>query len=542
MLSKTLNNALKLLDADVLFAPNCGFAEYSLHRDFNHVKTTLKGFTVQKEKNNKTVQMGPIVAGVPLNITRNDAATTLNAAGKRIDVVPQAKCGSATIEGYRMLLRMMGDQSDVINVGPNEVEHWLSRQSPEKQVRMRKLMSEPRYWQANTRAEVFAKSEITLKPSGSDGRVIHQYSDETNLEFGVVTNILNDRLAQKLNEHNDVYPKVTLIYPCGYTDKQVSELRARQKGAVVEGDYSNQDATHPVQVRKLNACVFKKLGAPEWWLREYIEQEDCVAYSRQLGTQWSIKGQNHSGECMVTINNVCLNAANNLASTLVLRGDEELHVLVYGDDVESYTTADPLVVAEATKSAAEESGMKYEYQIPERTKSTFLQSRFYESDTDVIPVPKLGRVLAKLNVRPKLSSVPDHEYIAGKYLSAAYKLRFLPTIRDTLIRVADGLSDKPHVEDSHRFMSASDMRDKIDLTSKVAYDTTAREAVMHIYGISMEEANSCFVQAGIGVMQTLCSSSRTAKTLSSFKASDRPKKRVIGIDSAASQKICLLDT
>jgi hypothetical protein len=324
-------------------------------------------------------------------------------------------------------------------------------------------------------------------------------------------------------------------------DKDVAELRARQKGAVIEGDYSNQDATHPVQVRKLNACVFKRLGAPEWWLKEYLEQVDCIAYSRQLGTQWSIKGQNHSGECMVTINNVCLNAANNLASVSAISGEEQLRVLVYGDDVESYTTGSAEAVALATKEAAEASGMKYEYQIPERSKSTFLQTRVYESDTDTIPVPKLGRILAKLNVRPKLSSVPDPEYMAGKYLSAAYKVRFLPAIRDTLIRVADGLTDKPHVDDAHRFLSAEDMRSKIDQTSKVAYDVIAREAVMHIYGLSMEEVNSSFVKAGVGVLQTL-PSSRTTKILSQFKDRDKPKKRVFSLDDAPSQKMCLLDT
>jgi len=311
---------------------------------------------------------------------------------------------------------------------------------------------------------------------------------------------------------------------------------------VIEGDYSNQDATHPVQVRKLNACVFKRLGAPEWWLREYIEQEDCIAYSRQLGLQWTIKGQNHSGECMVTINNVLLNAANNLASMKAISGDQELRVLVYGDDVESYTTGSAELVAEATKKAAEASGMKYEYLIPERNKSTFLQTRIYEADTNVIPVPKLGRILAKLNIRPKLSAIPDKDYMAGKYLSAAYKLRFLPLIRDTLTRVSDTLSDQPHVDDSHKFMDAKSMRDNIDLTSKVAYDTIAREAIDRIYGISMEEANECFVDAGIGVLQTISDGASVQKALSSMRRTKKPVKRIASIGSAASQKMCLLDT
>jgi len=537
------NNLGKLLDSDVYFAPNCAFAEYTLHRKFNNVPIALKGFTLQVEKQKLPVQKGPIVESVPVNVTRNDAATTLNAAAKRVDVKPQHHCGPATIEGYRKLLRMIGEQGPLIKVTVPEVEKWLKAQKPDKELRMRKLLSEPRYWQANTRAELFAKTETTLKPNGSDARVIHQYGDEANLEFGIVSNILNERLALRLSEDNDTFHNVRVIYPCGMGDKELAELRARQKGAVIEGDYSNQDATHPVQVRRLNACVFKRLGAPEWWLREYIEQENCIAYSRQLGLQWTIKGQNHSGECMVTINNVCLNAANNLASTEVISDDQDLRVLVYGDDVEAYTTASATAVAEATKNAAEGSGMTYKYQIPERNKSTFLQTRIFEADTNVIPVPKIGRILAKLNIRPKLSEVPDREYMAGKYLSAAYKLRFLPLIRDTLTRVTDALSDKPHVEDAHKFMDARSMRDNIDLTSKVAYDTVARDAIYSIYGISMEEANECFVEAGIGVLQTIADGASVSKALSLMKRTKNPvKKKITSIGSAASQKLCLLDT
>jgi hypothetical protein len=246
---------------------------------------------------------------------------------------------------------------------------------------------------------------------------------------------------------------------------------------------------------------------------------------------------------MVTINNVCLNAANNLASVEVISADEQLRVLVYGDDVEAYTTGSAELVAEATKNAAEESGMKYEYQIPDRSMTTFLQTRVYESDTDIIPVPKLGRILSKLNVRTKFGPVPDNEYMAGKYLSAAYKVRFLPAIRDTLVRVADSLSDKPHVEDQHRFMDAGTMRDKIDQTSKVAYDTIARMAIDKIYGLSMEEANSSFVQAGIGTLQILSGSAKVNKALSSMKQDKKAfVKQVTGITNAACQKMCLLDT
>jgi hypothetical protein len=498
---------------------------------------------VQREKPERDVQKGPIISGVNLNITRNDAGTTLHAAAKRIDVKPQVAAGEITRLGYKELLKKIQPMPTIV-VDQIAMNKWLASLPTEKRDRMLKLLKEPRYWQANTRAEVFAKAEIHLKPNGSDGRIIHCYDDEANLEYGCVTNELNDRLREQLSEDYQAGEKHQVIYPGGKSDKEIAQIRARRDGNIIEGDYSNQDATHPIELRKLNACVYKKLGAPEWWLVEYLTQEKVKLFSRQLGLIWQVEGQNHSGECMVTINNVCINAANALGAAATVSQHDRVDILVYGDDGEIFTSADRIVLADCIKKAATQSGMTWKAEFPDRHMATFLQTRVYDSGTEVIPVPKLGRILSRLNIRTKANdAVSDQEYMAGKYLSAAYKLRFLPKIRDTLMQVADSLSDKPYVEKSETYMNAATLRDHIVKTGTLSYDTIAREAIMKIYNLSIEEANDDFTRAGIGTLQYLQNDKRVGYCLSKLQLDKRGfPSQVRGIDSASAKFMCLIDT
>jgi hypothetical protein len=290
--------------------------------------------------------------------------------------------------------------------------------------------------------------------------------------------------------------------------------------------------------------VFKKLGAPAWWLKEYLTQEKVKLFSRQLGMIWNVEGQNHSGECMVTINNVCINAANALGAAATVNQHDRVDIMVYGDDGEIFTKADRMALADCIRKAASQSGMTWKAEFPDRPMATFLQTRVYDSGTDVIPVPKLGRILSRLNIRTKANdSVSDQEYMAGKYLSAAYKVRFLPKIRDTLMQVADTLSDKPYVDRAETFLTAEAMRDKIVKTSTVQYDTIAREAIMGIYNLSIEEANDDFVRSGIGTLQYLQSHKHVFQALSRLKLDQRKfPSQVRGIDSASAKFMCMIDT
>jgi len=79
--------------------------------------------------------------------------------------------------------------------------------------------------------------------------------------------------------------------------------------------------------------------------------------------------------------------------------------------------------------------------------ATFYRKRYVRGRDGTRGVPQFGRVLAKLNVRSNQnSSVGDRDYMAGKYLSAAYEHRFAPGLSDILLEASAAMSDKPHVD------------------------------------------------------------------------------------------------
>jgi hypothetical protein len=389
---------------------------------------------------------------------------------------------------------------------------------------------------------VFAKREITLKPEGSDARAIHTQDRIAQNLFGAVTNALNYRLADVLQENNpNTGVQQFVIYPCGATDKEIAEMRARQTGQPVEGDYSNNDATHPREARLYYARVLARLGAPEWWLKLYVGITDVHVYSRQLGIKADVRGQNHSGETTVTINNVLQTTATALG-TFIRTGVNKFSLLVYGDDSLATVPEKAEDVARDLEESAASNGMKLTVATPERHQATFLQTRIYEQGHEVIPVPKLGRVLTKLNLRSNNNkAVNDKDYYAGKYLSAAYKMRFFPKICDTLVSISDILSPTPYMEQGHRPVNdTGKMLSNIRDVRQARSDDLARDAVQKIYGLSYEDVNEAFALAGIGLLQCLSGDGNIAGLLKELNLHG-VDRQVTGLESDAVLVMTRLD-
>jgi hypothetical protein len=119
-----------------------------------------------------------------------------------------------------------------------------------------------------------------------------------------------------------------------------------------------------------------------------------------------------------------------------------------GDDYLGYVDGDEEKVKAGIKKATEASGMKAEVVVqPTRHMATFYRKRYIRSSIGTRPVPQFGRVLAKLNLRANRNTqINDRDYMAGKYLSAAYEHRFVPGIRHLLLETAEKLSDTPHFD------------------------------------------------------------------------------------------------
>jgi hypothetical protein len=182
-------------------------------------------------------------------------------------------------------------------------------------------------------------------------------------------------------------------------------------------------------------------------------------YARDLGLSIAIVGQRHSGEEAGSIGN-SFNASAVCCGAVLRTDTEEASVVVTGDDLLilargpwTPTQVDnpqaPCPIPQAMIEVSEDHGMQVEVCEPAPHMATFLQTRYPEDPAtgQFIPFPKLGRYLAKVNVRVNSNpGVSDKDLMSGKYLSLAYMYRFLPKISGRFYNASCVLSETPVVE------------------------------------------------------------------------------------------------
>jgi len=141
--------------------------------------------------------------------------------------------------------------------------------------------------------------------------------------------------------------------------------------------------------------------------------------------------------------------------------------------------------------------MTAEVQIPKsRDHGTFYRKRFVRAIGKTRPVPQFGRVVAKLNLRSNQNQeVNDRDYMAGKYMSAAYEHRFVPQIRDLLLEKASAMSETPWFDvratklaemgGPERIRERISTTDTIDLESMNAF-------LDNVYSINLDELSELY--------------------------------------------------
>jgi len=159
------------------------------------------------------------------------------------------------------------------------------------------------------------------------------------------------------------------------------------------------------------------------------------------------QSQRWSGETTTTTGNSYVSMSQ-IQAALERAEIEESTNIHGGDDYLGYIVGNPEKFETGIHEVTRASGMKAEV-IPQtgRNHATFYRKRYMRGLIGCRPVPQFGRVIAKLNLRPNRNSqVNDRDYMAGKYLCAAYEHRHVPGIRDLLISTSETLSDKPYLD------------------------------------------------------------------------------------------------
>jgi hypothetical protein len=456
-----------------------GPTEYNHETTFVNIKPNINvtDKTCAPTENLKTVQRGLMADGVDITVVKNGGEAVTQGAKKRCDDCPLNDKPSPIFKrGHALLTFKVHEREKIIVDGPM-IHRYLKTCSTTKAEKLGKIWTEQDFDLTNYEAKmVFAKTEVLVKEHGAAPRVIYQGTDLYNLLFGVVMMELSKRMKEELSETNPLNTGNRVIMACGRSDAEISSIIDNSPGKAIENDMSRNDSTQTVWMRRSEALLYAKLGAPMWWVREFAKTTGVDMWTR-FGISAYINGQRWSGEVTTTPGNSYVNVCHTLAYLESIDITEST-TLVYGDDGLTYTKQ---VIkddaCERISKSISESGMIGKPVVhDDRTHATFLRKRYVLGSNGHKSVPQLGRVLAKLNVRGNFNDkVKDSEYMAGKYLSAAYEHRHLPVIRERLLKTSEALSDKPYLDRRNQSvqafgLTASTLADSVNLTQPLSID------------------------------------------------------------------------
>jgi len=224
----------------------------------------------------------------------------------------------------------------------------------------------------------------------------------------------------------------------------------------------------------------------------------------RYGVAATVEGQRWSGETTTTTGNSYTSMA--LSQVAMVRAQIEESTNVHGgDDYLGYVVGDLEAVKSSIEAVCSVSGMKAEV-VPQtgRHHATFYRKRYVRSPIGTRPVPQFGRVLSKLNLRSNRNSqVNDRDYMAGKYLCAAYEHRHVPIIRDLLLSTSEALSPDPYLD--VRATKLAEMGDKKKIGA-IVHATPAHpiaefdDFLAEVYDISIDSLVELYQSAAQSVL------------------------------------------
>jgi hypothetical protein len=410
------------------------------------------------------VAKGALMAGVPVTVPSNTAASTMHAMKKRCDYKPQPLDMTSFKRGHALLMAKF-EPLALIDVDKDLITKYLSKCAGGKAERLSAALASSELFSDMATKHVFAKQEALLKPHRAQPRIVYQGSDMYNAMTGPVVMELNDRMKKVFSLSNPSNKGNRVIYACGVSGEELGDVMESSAGVPIESDMKNNDGSQSAEFRKYEAMFYRKLGAPDWFVREFAKTTKIRVWTR-YGVAATIEGQRWSGETTTTTGNSYVSMA--IIQAAMERAEVTQSTSIHGgDDYLGYIVGDEGKIQASIESVTSASGMKAEV-VPQagRHHATFYRKRYVRSNIGTRPVPMFGRVLAKLNLRPnRNSAINDRDYMAGKYLCAAYEHRHVPIIRDLLLSTSEQLSPQPYLD--VRTTKLQEMGDKDKIGSRI---------------------------------------------------------------------------
>jgi len=473
-----------------------GFTRYDTEVGFANIRATANICRVKDDDARDVgVAKGSILEGVPVTVPKNDAGATTHAMKKRCDFAPQLKTMDEFDAGHALIMAKFEPLPE-IRVDRALLNEYLSMCRPAKAERLLTAWDSGELRYDGETKHVFAKQEVLLKEHGAQPRVVYQGTDMYNLLTGVTVMELHRRMKSVFCRENPLNTGNVVIFACGVPGEEIGEIIGNAQGELLESDMKNNDGSQSGAFRKREAMFYKKLGAPAWFVREFARNTEVRVWTR-YGIEATVVGQRWSGESTTTTGNSyvgmalmlqSLTKAGVVDSTSIHGGDDYLGVIQGGNNVK-----------ETIEQVVSSAGMTAEVVKPKsRDHGTFYRKRYVRGINGCLPVPQFGRVLAKLNLRANQNTqVNDRDYMAGKYMSAAYEHRCVPAIRDLLLLKAQAMSSTPWFD--VRATKLAEMggpeaiRSRIERSNTVDLDAFSG-FLDNVYGITVDELYALYSQ------------------------------------------------
>jgi hypothetical protein len=424
-----------------------GHTTYDHEVEFANIKPVVN---ITRTKVDDTSQVGvvkgAILHNVPVTVPTNDAAATMHAMKKRCDFTPSLENIDDFVAGHKILMDKF-DKLDEIRVDEVLIAEYLEKCTPGKAERLSAAYGGDQLTADMSVKHVFAKQEVLLKEHRAQPRIVYQGSDMYNALTGPVVMELNNRMKKVFSKSNPKNVDNVVIYACGASGEELGSIIQNAKGTAIESDAKNNDGSQSGEFRRYEAMLYLKLGAPVWFVREFAKNVSVRVWTR-YGVAAVVTGQRWSGETTTTTGNSYVHMAL-MQCSLLNAGVERSTNIHGGDDYLGFVEGDVPEVQKSIEKTYKVSGMVAEV-VPQskRVLATFYRKRYVSSSVGVYPVPQFGRVVAKLNIRANRNlMVNDRDYMAGKYLSAAYEHRHVPIIPELLKATSERLSDKPYLDE-----------------------------------------------------------------------------------------------
>jgi len=467
------------------------FTTYDHEVKFENIKARINVCRVKNDdpETGVGVAKGAILSGVPLTVPSNTAASTTQAMKKRCDYKPSLKNIDSFRRGHEVLMSKF-DPLETIRVDKDLMDEYFATCETGKARRLLEALDGSEWKSEMDRKHVFAKQEVLLKDHKAQPRIVYQGPDMYNALTGPVVMELNRRMKDVFSLRNPKNTGNIALYGCGMKGEELGDILEQAKGLPVESDAKNNDGSQPKEIRKYEAMFYRKLGAPDWFVREFARTTKIQVWTR-YGICATVEGQRWSGETTTTTGNSYTHMA--LMQAALERASIEQSTNVHGgDDYLGYVQGDVNKFKDEIEKVFDDTGMVAEV-VPQLSRhyATFYRKRYVQGTIGCRPVPQFGRVLSKLNLRPNRNQqVNDRDYMAGKYLSAAYEHRHTPGLKELLVETSRRLSDNPYLDVRTSKLKEMGGRENVQqIVERASTHSIAdfTDFLQEVYGISYDD-------------------------------------------------------